>query len=263
MNEPTSLSAAGHDPRTHPLAGKVALVTGAVGALGAAMCRELARDGADVAVHHLGQEADAMTLAAQLSEFGVRTTTVSADVTSWDDVSEAVSTVERDLGTITVLVNNAGFMEPQRIVDSDLADWHRTLGVDLDGVFIVSRHVLPKMLAAGGRVINVSSQLAFKGAADYVAYSTAKAGLVGFTRALAREVGPTVRVNAIAPGPIETPMVVPHATPEWVHARTRDSVTARLGMPDEVGPAVAFLAGPGAELIHGQTLHLNGGGVMA
>jgi 3-oxoacyl-[acyl-carrier protein] reductase len=247
-----------------PLAGEIALVTGATGALGAAMCRDLARAGADVAVHHLGEEPAARALAEELaSEHGVRATTVEADVTSWDQVAHAVAVVAHELGTITVLVNNAGFMEPVRIVDSELADWRRTLGVDLDGVFIVTRHVLPGMLETHGRIVNVSSQLAFKGAVDYVAYATAKAGVLGFTRALAREIGPRVRVNAIAPGPIDTPMVQPYATPEWVHARTRDSVAGRLGTPEEIGPAVVFLAGPGAELMHGQTLHLNGGGVMA
>lgn len=246
-----------------PLAGEIALVTGATGALGAAMCRDLARAGADVAVHHLGEEEAATALAAELaSSFGIRATTVAADVTSWDQVAEAVAVVAQELGTITVLVNNAGFMEPVRIADSELADWRRTLGVDLDGVFIVTRHVLPGMLQSHGRIVNVSSQLAFKGAVDYVAYATAKAGVLGFTKALAREVGPRVRVNAIAPGPIDTPMVRPYATPEWVHARTRDSVAGRLGTPEEIGPAVVFLAGPGAELMHGQTLHLNGGGVM-
>lgn len=246
------------------LIGEVALVTGATGALGAAICRGLARAGADVAVHHLDEPDAAGTLASELSAaYGVRTTAVAADVTAWDEVAAAVAAVQRDLGTVTVLVNNAGFMEPVRIVDSDLADWRRTLSVDLDGVFVVTRHVLPGMLATHGRIVNVSSQLAFKGAVDYVAYATAKAGVLGFTKALAREVGPRVRVNAIAPGPIDTPMVRPYATPEWVQARTRDSVTARLGTPEEVGPAVVFLAGPGAELIHGQTLHLNGGGVMA
>lgn len=246
-----------------PLAGEVALVTGATGALGAAICRDLARAGADVAVHHLDEPDAANALADELASFGVRTATVGADVTSWDQVGDAVAAVGRALGTITVLVNNAGFMEPVRIVDSSLADWRRTLGVDLDGVFVVTRHVLPGMLETHGRIVNVSSQLAFKGAVDYVAYATAKAGVLGFTRALAREVGPRVRVNAIAPGPIDTPMVRPYATPEWVDARTRDSVTARLGTPEEIGPAVVFLAGPGAELMQGQTVHLNGGGVMA
>ena len=115
------------------------------------------------------------------------------------------------------------------------------MSVDLDGVFVLSRLLLPELIERRGSIVNVSSQLAYKGARDFVAYCTAKAGILGFTRALAREVGPGVRVNAIAPGPIDTPMVTPHATPEWVAERTRDSVVQRLGRPEEIGPAVAFL----------------------
>jgi 3-oxoacyl-[acyl-carrier protein] reductase len=246
-----------------PLSGSVALVTGAVGALGAAICRDLARAGADIVVHHLRQDEQARALCGELEALGARTVEVSADVTDWDGVAAALTRAQDHLGPIDILVNNAGWMESRRLVDTDLAQWRRTMSVDLDGVFIVTRQVVPGMLERGeGRIVNVSSQLAFKGATDFVAYCTAKAGLLGFTRALAREVGPTVRVNAIAPGPIDTPMVTPHATPEWVHARTRDSVIGRLGLPEEIGPAVTFLVGPGAPLFHGQTLHLNGGGVL-
>ncbi len=251
------------DGALRPLTGQVAFVTGAVGALGSAICRDLARSGADVVVHHLGQDDDAAGLQRELEDLGVRTSAVSADVTDPDAVVAAVAEAEAALGGIDVLVNNAGWMESRRLVDSDLSDWRRTMSVDLDGVFVVTRQVLPGMLARGrGCIVNVSSQLAYKGARDFVAYCTAKAGVLGFTRALAREVGPTVRVNAVAPGPIDTPMVTPHATPDWVHERTRDSVIGRLGLPEEIGPAVAFLAGPGASIFHGQTLHLNGGGVL-
>ncbi|CAM3560454.1 SDR family NAD(P)-dependent oxidoreductase [Occultella aeris] len=246
-----------------PLGGSVALVTGAVGALGAAICRDLARDGADIVVHHLRQDDEARALCGELEGLGARTVSVSADVTDTEEVAAALSRAQDQLGPIDILVNNAGWMESRRLVDTDLAQWRRTMSVDLDGVFIVTRQVVPGMLERGeGRIVNVSSQLAFKGATDFVAYCTAKAGLLGFTRALAREIGPTVRVNAIAPGPIDTPMVTPHATPDWVHARTRDSVIGRLGLPEEIGPAVTFLVGPGASLFHGQTLHLNGGGVL-
>lgn len=215
-------------------------------------------------VHHLGQHGEADQLCRELEGLGVRTTAVSADVSSWEAVSTALSEATEALGPIDILVNNAGWMESRQIIDTDLTSWRRTMSVDLDGVFIVTRQLLPTMHAAGsGRIVNVSSQLAYKGARDFVAYSTAKAGVLGFTRALAREVGPAIRVNAIAPGPIDTPMVAPHATPEWVSERTRDSVIHRLGKPEEIGPAVAFLVGPGAEIIHGQTLHLNGGGVLS
>ena len=247
-----------------PLTRQTALVTGALGGLGAPIVDALAAAGARVAVHHLGQQEEADRTVAELRDRGTEALAVQADVTDWDQVERMVADVERNLGPINVLVNNAGFMAPGRLVDMSLEQWNRTIAVDLTGVFLVSRHVLPGMLERGsGVVVNMSSQLAFKGAHDYTSYCAAKAGVVGLTRAMAREVGPTVRVNAIAPGPIDTEFIKPWKTDEWVAERTRDSVAGRLGRPDEIAPAVVFLASPGAALLHGQTLHLNGGGVMA
>lgn len=245
-----------------PLSGKTALVTGAVGALGAEICRSLVREGANAVVHHLNQPEEADRLREELEQLGAHTSAVSADISDWASVEAALERVRGDLGPIDILVNNAGWMESRRLLDTDLDSWRQTMSVDLDGVFVTTRLLLPELIERHGKIVNVSSQLAYKGARDFVAYCTAKAGILGFTRALAREVGPEVRVNAIAPGPIDTPMVTPHATEEWVEERTRDSVIHRLGRPEEIGPAVAFLVGPGAELIHGQTLHLNGGGVL-
>lgn len=247
-----------------PLAGRTVLVTGALGGLGGPIVDALAAAGARVAVHHLDQPEDADRAVAGLRGRGTDALAVRADVTDWDQVERMVADVEAGLGPIDVLVNNAGFMAPGRLVEMTLAQWNRTIDVDLTGVFLVSRHVLPGMLARGaGVVVNMSSQLAFKGAHDYSSYCAAKAGVVGLTRAMAREVGPVVRVNAIAPGPIDTEFIRPWKTDEWVAERTRDSVAGRLGRPDEVAPAVVFLASDGASLLHGQTLHLNGGGVMA
>jgi 3-oxoacyl-[acyl-carrier protein] reductase len=246
------------------LAGRTALVTGALGGLGAPIVDALAAAGARVAVHHLDQPDEAARVVADLRDRGADAAAVQADVTDWDQVERMVADVERELGPVDVLVNNAGFMAPGRLVDLTLEQWKRTIDVDLTGVFLVSRHVLPGMLARGsGVVINMSSQLAFKGAHDYSSYCAAKAGVVGLTRAMAREVGPAVRVNAIAPGPIDTEFIKPWKTEAWVAERTRDSVAGRLGLPAEIAPAVVFLASDGAALLHGQTLHLNGGGVMA
>lgn len=246
------------------LAGRTVLVTGALGGLGAPIVDALAAAGARVAVHHLGQPDDADRTVEELRGRGTPALAVQADVTDWDQVERMVATVEAGLGPVDVLVNNAGFMAPGRLVDMTLEQWRRTIDVDLTGVFLVSRHVLPGMLARGsGVVVNMSSQLAFKGAHDYTSYCAAKAGVVGLTRAMAREVGPVVRVNAIAPGPVDTEFIRPWKTEEWVAERTRDSVAGRLGLPEEIAPAVVFLASPGAALMHGQTLHLNGGGVMA
>lgn len=242
-----------------PLAGKTVLVTGALGGLGAPIVEAVATAGARVAVHHLGQAKLADETLERLHELGVDAVAVEADITDWDQVERMVAAV----GAIDVLVNNAGYQRAGRFAELSLQDWRRTVEPDLTGVFLACRHVLPGMLQRGeGVIINMSSQLAFKGARDFVSYCAAKAGVVGLTRALAREVGPAVRVNAIAPGPIDTPFIAPDKTPEWVDERTRDLVIHRLGEAHEVAPAVVFLAGPGATLLHGQTLHLNGGGVM-
>jgi 3-oxoacyl-[acyl-carrier protein] reductase len=246
------------------LDGKTVLITGALGGLGAPIVEAVAGAGARVAVHHLGQPDQAAEVVTALHKQDVEAIAVEADVTDWAQVERMVTTVTDGLGPIDVLVNNAGYQKAARFVEMSLEDWRRTVEPDLTGVFLLCRHVLPGMLARGeGVIINMSSQLAFKGAHDFVSYCAAKAGVVGLTRALAREVGPAIRVNAIAPGPVDTPFIAPDKTPEWVDARTRDLVIKRLGEAHEIAPAVVFLAGPGAALMHGQTLHLNGGGVMA
>ncbi|MBS42442.1 MAG: short-chain dehydrogenase [Nocardioides sp.] len=246
------------------LAGRTALVTGGAGGLGTEMCRALAAAGARVAIHHLGQEQEAAALADELKATGAEVAVVSGDVTDWDAAAAFVADAEDALGHVDVLVNNAGTMAPARVVDMSYAEWRRTLSVDLDGVFVVSRHVVGGMLERGrGSVVNLSSQLALKGAEDYSSYCAAKAGVLGLTRAMARELGPTVRVNAVAPGPITTPMTASTFDDDLTAARTASLVAGRMGLPEEVAPAVVFLASDAASFVHGQTIHVNGGGVMA
>lgn len=258
----------GHDNRAlatpFELTGRTALVTGGAGGLGQEVVRALAGAGAAVAVHHLGQAIEAESLVERVRAEGGTAVAVEGDVTDWDEAAAFVTSAEKMLGPVDVLVNNAGYMAPARILDMTLENWRRTLSVDLDGVFVVSRHVLVGMLHRGyGAIVNVSSQLALKGAEDYASYCAAKAGVLGLTRAMAREVGPAVRVNAIAPGPVTTPMTAASFDDELTRARTAGLVAGRMGQAHEIAPAVVYLASEAASFVHGQTLHLNGGGVMA
>jgi 3-oxoacyl-[acyl-carrier protein] reductase len=245
------------------LQGRIALVTGAAGDLGSALAEALAAAGATVVVHHLADDERAATVAAAVRAHGATALIAEADVTAPDQVAAMLETVERELGPVDILVNNAGVMDEEPFLETSLERWRRTIDVDLTGVFICTQAVARGMVARGrGTIINVASQLAFKGARDTVAYSAAKGGVVGFTRALARELGPTIRVNAIAPGPLETAMTSPFSTADWRAYRTAHMITGQLGEAADVAPAVVFLASDGAALFHGQTLHVNGGGVM-
>jgi 3-oxoacyl-[acyl-carrier protein] reductase len=245
------------------LEGRVALVTGAAGDLGSALAAALAEAGAHVVVHHLRDPDRAEAVAATVRGHGVTALILEGDVTVPDEVRALVADTERELGPVDILVNNAGLMDEVPFLEMSLERWQRTIDVDLTGVFLCSQEVARGMVARrAGTIINVASQLAFKGARDTVAYSAAKGGVVGFTRALARELGPAVRVNAIAPGPLETAMTAPYADDDWRAYRTAHMIAGRLGDAAEVAPSVVFLASDGAALFHGQTLHVNGGGVM-
>jgi 3-oxoacyl-[acyl-carrier protein] reductase len=240
----------------------VALITGGTGGLGAPICRAFAAAGASVVVHHLNDTDRADALVAELAQDGTRAFAVGGDLTDEAAVEQMFHQITEQFGSCTVVVNNAGMMEEQSFADMSLPQWNRTIAADLTAPMLVSRR-FARQPAAHGAIVNVSSQLAMKGAHNFVAYSAAKAGVLGLTRALARELGPRIRVNAIAPGPVMTPLIDDLARdPDWVRERTQGAVTGKLAHPDEVAPTVVFLASAAATLLHGQTLHVNGGGVM-
>lgn len=244
------------------LSGKAALVTGASRGIGRGIAEALGSEGARVAVNYRVSTAAADEVVASIRSFGQEAITVQADVAEEGDVKRMIDTVLEQFGRIDVLVNNAGILTQSHLADMPTEMWDEMIRTNLRSAFLCTRAVLPGMLAqGGGRIIYVASQLGLKGAQDLVHYSAAKAALIGMTRALAREVAPSVTVNAIAPGPIETDMVA-NITEEWKAMKMAELPLARFGRVSDVAPTAVFLASDDASYYTGQVLGPNGGDVM-
>jgi 3-oxoacyl-[acyl-carrier protein] reductase len=244
------------------LSGKTALVTGASRGIGKGIAEALGTAGARVAVNYRVSSAAAEDVVESIRSFGQEAFAVQADVAEEGDVKRMVDTVLEQFGRIDVLVNNAGILTQSHLADMPTEMWDEMIRTNLRSAFLCTRAVLPGMLTqGGGRIIYVASQLGLKGAQDLVHYSAAKAALIGMTRALAREVAPSVTVNAIAPGPIETDMVA-KITEEWKAMKMAELPLARFGRVSDVAPTAVFLASDDASYYTGQVLGPNGGDVM-
>jgi NAD(P)-dependent dehydrogenase (short-subunit alcohol dehydrogenase family) len=244
------------------LAGKTALITGGNTGIGRAVALAYADEGADVAVGWIAREADAKTLVAEIERRGRRGVAIRADVTVEADVKAMVRTAREALGRVDVLVSNAGIQRAQSIGETTVEDWDRMLAVHLRGAFLCCREVAPVMAArGGGRIILVTSQLAYIGRPRYTAYSAAKAGLLTFMRALAQELAPQgILVNSVAPGLVDTGF---DPLPEEAkRAHAAGLPLRRLADPADLVGAFVFLAGDESRYFCGQTLHPNGGEIM-
>ncbi len=243
------------------LEGETALVTGAAGGIGAATCERLAGEGARVVVADLDLHR-ARDLAGALDGMGVE-----MDVRSKASVGAAVEAAESELGPISVLVNNAGIAEDDFFSRTDEAMWDRVIAVNLRGVLAVTHAVLGGMHErGGGSIVNIASEAGRVGSQLSAVYSATKAGVIGFTKALARESARFgVRVNAVAPGPIETPMLqaAPDALGElgerFVRGMVASTAMKRPGRPEEVAAAIAYLASDDASFVTGETIGVSGG----
>ena len=241
---------------------RVALVTGAGSGIGRAIAEKLGKEGERVVVNDLKGEA-ADEVVAGIKESGGEASSAPGDVSDVEDVDRIVAAAREAYGSPEILVNNAGFLQQKRFVDLTVEDFDRMIAVHLRGTFLCTRAVLPEMLSRGGGiVVNVASQLGQIGGIELCHYSAAKAGIIGLTKSLAREVSAQgVRVNAVAPGPINTELVL-GLSEEWRDAKAAELPLGRLGEPWEVAETVAFLVSDGAALYVGQTLGPNSGDVM-
>ena len=242
---------------------QVALVTGSSRGIGRAVALELAREGYDVCVNYLQHREAAESLVSQLREMGGEAIAVQADVADSRAVEDMVRQTVDALGPVTLLVNNAGISWYGLFQDTDDSTWDRVLAVNLTGARNAARAVLPRMISEkAGCIINISSMWGLRGASCEVAYACSKAGIIGLTRSLALEVAPSgIRVNCVAPGCIETDMVRVLG-PETRDMLIGETPLGRLGTPEDIAHAVAFLASEKASFLTGQVLGADGGFIV-
>jgi NAD(P)-dependent dehydrogenase (short-subunit alcohol dehydrogenase family) len=244
-----------------PLRGRVALVTGAASGIGRATAVRLAEEGAAVGCLDRSGEGAAL-VANDIVRRGGRALALPADITDPDAVRAAVDRLGAEIGPATILVNDAGVPGSGAFTDISFEEWRRVLDVHVDGTFHATKAVLPGMTeAAWGRIVNICSEAVWLGNQS-VQYVTAKAALVGFTRALAYQLAPSgILVNAVAPGPVDTPMLRDN-DPAAVDAELASVRIGRFLDPEEIAASIAFLVGPGGDGYVGQVLSPNGGTVF-
>ncbi|HLE77804.1 MAG TPA: 3-oxoacyl-[acyl-carrier-protein] reductase [bacterium] len=245
------------------LDGKVAVVTGASGGLGRAIALALAKDGAAVAVHYGTNRDAAEQVVSDITTRGGRAISVQGDLTASEPAQRIMAAAKDALGGVHILVNNAGITKDTLLLRMRDEDWEAVLAANLSATFYCTKAALREMLRQrGGRIVNMTSVAAQLGPAGQANYAASKAGIIGFTKAVAREVGSRgITVNAVAPGFIAVGMT-DRLPPEVVNTYVEQVPLGRAGKPEEVAAVVAFLASDDAAYITGQVIHVNGGLVM-
>jgi NAD(P)-dependent dehydrogenase (short-subunit alcohol dehydrogenase family) len=244
------------------LEGRVAIVTGASGGIGKAICRILAINGANIVTHYLHDREGVEIAATAVREAGRQVEIVSADVAVVAEVQALVKKVLERFGRLDILVNNVGIFPRSWALEMSEEEWDKVLDTNLKGTFMCSQAAAQVMKqVGGGRIVNISS-LAIQGRARGAHYSASKAGIIGLTRALAVEWAPEILVNCVVPGIIDTPQPRMGMTEEQIAERVSRIPIPRIGRPEDIAQAVLFFVSDSSSWITGQTLHVNGGDMM-
>jgi 3-oxoacyl-[acyl-carrier protein] reductase len=248
---------------TGSLAGNRALITGGASGIGRAIALSFAAEGARVAIADCARPERIETVAAEIRAAGAEAHALHADVAEEAQVLSLFDAVLARFGGLDILVNNAGILIEKPLLETTADDFDHLIGVNLRGAFLVGREALRVMVAQGeGRVINIASELAYLGRENCSVYCASKGGVLSMTRSWAREFAPGILVNAIAPGPTDTPMLGADFTSRKTLAKEAQNPLGRIGRPEEIASAAVFLAGPGATFMTGQCVSPNGGAVM-
>jgi 3-oxoacyl-[acyl-carrier protein] reductase len=244
------------------LSGKVAIVTGAGRNIGRAIALALAQGGASIVVNARGNRAEAEAVAHEVEAAGGKALVHIGDVADAVAVQAMAAAALKHFGRIDILVNNAALRREKSFAEMSYAEWREIMDVTLDGAFHCVKACLPALKQSGaGSVVNIGGLSAHTGAKNRAHVVTAKAGLIGFTRALANDLaGDGVTVNCVVPGLIGTPR--PKDKPEPAHHLTHGTITGERGKPEDVAATVRFLCGPGARYVTGQAVHVNGGAYL-
>ena len=243
------------------LEGKTVLVTGGSRGIGRAICLALAREGAQVAVNYVSNEKAAREVVAEIKHLDGEAMMVKADVSNPDRVADMVATVEHALGPVDLLVTSAGIAEAEHHSDMNFESWRRMLTVNLDGTYLPVMAVKDGMLDRGfGRIVCIASVAGLRARGRLITYSTSKAAVIAFARSCAEAFGPTVRVNCVAPGLIETDMGA-STGPEHMQRLAEEAFLKRIGQPEEIAETVLFLLSERSSFTTGQTLVADGGRV--
>lgn len=245
------------------LANKIALVTGASRGIGREIALELARNGSHVAITYINNEKKAQDLVEEIMSLGFKAIAIKADVSKTGEVEEMIKKVEEEFGTIDILVNNAGVTKDNLLIRMKEDEWQEVMDVNLKGTFLCTKAVARMMMKKRyGKIINITSVVGITGNIGQGNYSASKAGIIGFTKSMARELASRgIRVNAVAPGFIETDMT--DVLKEDIKENMLKSIPlGRFGTPKDIANAVVFLAGSKSDYITGQVINVNGGMYM-